>query len=135
MRGLQRGNHAYLVAESNSVDRAQMMIVFLDQLSAPSVVLDNLLVGHTRQKLMGCAWINADNMRRLSSGEFVEAFSCLCIPQLHVAIVAGRDELGPTGVEVDVVHGLVVAGVGPQELPLMIHIPQRNLRISRGGEK
>jgi hypothetical protein len=37
---------AHLVTESDSVHRSQVMIIFLNHLSAPGIVLQNLLVMH-----------------------------------------------------------------------------------------
>jgi hypothetical protein len=103
------------------------MVIFLHQLAAPGIILQDLLVVHTRQELVRHARVDPHNMRRLARSELVDALSSLGIPKLHVPVVTGRDELRATGVEVDVVHGLGMARVRPQQLPLMVYIPYSNL--------
>ena len=80
---------------------------------------------------MWCTGIDAHNMGCLASCEFVQALSGLSIPQLHVAIVTGRDELRSIGVEIDVVDRLGMARVGPQQLSLVVCVPDGNLRVCR----
>ena len=126
---------SYLVAEGDSIDGTQVVIVFLHHLSTPSVVLQDLLVAHTRKELVWCAWIDAHNMRRLSSCELVQALSSFCIPQLHVAIVAGRYELCAAWVEIDVVDRLVVPRVRPQQFSLVIYVPYGDLGVCRCREE
>jgi hypothetical protein len=71
---------SYLVAECDGVDRSEMVVVLLHQLPTPGVILEDLLVTHAGQKLMRSARIDAHNVRRLASSEFVEAFACFRVP-------------------------------------------------------
>jgi hypothetical protein len=80
-------------------------------------------VGYTR--------IDADNMRRLSGCEFVETFSSFGVPELHISVIAGRNELRSTRVEVDVIDRFGMPGKCSQELPLMVYVPKGDLRIRR----
>lgn len=89
------------------------MIVFLHHLATPRVVLQDLLVCHTSQELMRCAWVDANDVRRFACGKFVQTFTSLSIPKLHVAIVAGRDELCTSRIEIDIIDRLRVTRVSP----------------------
>jgi hypothetical protein len=113
----------YFVTECNRVDRAQVMIVFLDHLATSCVILHNLLVGHTSQELVRHAWIDTNHMRRLSSSELVETFSSLRIPHLHIAIVTGRNEFCSVRGKIDVVHRLGMPRKCPQKLSLVVYVP------------
>lgn len=62
---------------------------------------------------MWCAWVDAHDVRCLSTRELVQAFASLGIPELHVAIITRRYELCAAGVEINVIDRLVVPRVCP----------------------
>ena len=112
-----------------------MMIIFLNQIPAPSIILQDLLIRHPSQELMRRTRIDTDNMRRLARRKLVDAFTSLRIPKLHIAIIASRKKLFTIGRKVNIVNRLGVAGEGPKQLALVIHIPERNLGVGGSGEK
>jgi hypothetical protein len=86
-----------LVHEGDSVDRTQMLIVFLRDLPRVHVILlksagcrdvsfnihlDNFLVHHTCQEdvLFVFVWMEPENMCHLSIGEVLETLSSFCVP-------------------------------------------------------
>ena len=107
------------------------MVVFLHHFSAPGIVLQDFLVVHSREELVRHAGIDTHDVRCLARRELVDALSSLRVPELHISVVAGRDELRAGGVEVDVVDRLGVSSVRPQQFPLMVYVPYSNLRVCR----
>ena len=72
-----------------------MVVVFLDYLFRAGVELDDLFVAHACNELVveGRVGVEPDDMRNLASCEAMKAFSGLCIPELHVAVVGSCQEL------------------------------------------
>lgn len=112
-----------------------MVIVLLHHLSTPRVILQDLLVCHTSQELVRSIRVDADDVRCLARGELVQTFASLGIPNLHIAVVAGRDELCTSRVEIDIVNGLCVARVCSQQFSLMVDVPNSDLGICRCRKK
>ena len=50
--------------------------------------------------------VELDAVRSLLVGEATQTLSCLCVPQLDVAVIATAEELSPIVVEADVTHCL-----------------------------
>lgn len=69
---------------------------------------------------MWCAWVDANDMWSLASRELADAFSSLCIPQFHKAIITGRNELSTTGIEINIVDRLGMARVCSKKLSLVV---------------
>lgn len=60
----------------------------------------------------------------LAAGEARDALACLRVPQLDVAVVRGREEVGAGVVEADIAYGLTVAVERANAAALLVHLPQ-----------
>ena len=112
-----------------------MVVVFLGHFAGDGVELDDLFVGHAGEEFGGFRGVEFDTVGYSAGFEASDAFTGLGVPELHVAVVTRGYELCARGVEVDVVDGLCVAGVGAQKLALVVYIPESNLRVCRSREQ
>lgn len=101
-----------------------MLVVLLRDLPAVGVVLHNLLVVHSRQEDVGLCGVEADAVGHLAVAEGLDALAGLGVPQLHLAIEAGREEFGAIGGEADVAHSFAVTHEGAQTFAFAIDVPE-----------
>lgn len=105
--------------------------------------LNNLLVGHSGEENVFVVRVEFDTVRNLAIRECLLARACrrsrrsawrksvargakrtsLRIPQLHLTIESGRQELRTARIERDVVHGLRVTHERPQAFAFVVDVP------------
>lgn len=109
---------AVFVAESDGVDRLQMVIVLLRHFAGAGVELDDLLVGGADEEFVRVGGrVEAEDVGHglgggLEAGDAGPGFG---VPELHVAVVGAGEEVGARGGEGGVGHGFGVAGVCAEE--------------------
>ena len=120
----RRHESSILVDEGNGVDRSQVLVVCLDYLVRSCIVLCmvvrshrlievpthlyDLLVLHTCQEdvlLVGVRMV-FDHIGNLAIREGLDALAGLCIPDLDMPIIRGRQELRALRVESDILDRL-----------------------------
>ena len=128
---------AGLVDEGDGVDGAEVVVVFLGELAGAGVVLDDFLVRHAGEEGGRVVRVRVprDTVRDLARREARVALARFCIPEFHVAVIRGGDELRSRGVEGDVVDGAGVAGIGAEELSLVEGVPDFDFAVCGGGEE
>jgi len=86
---------------------------------------------HARQEniLFIIVRIESDTDSPMPSMEPAFDLSCLGIPQFHVVVERGRNELGTIVVEIDVANRHFVPGIRSDQLSIAVDFPQFNLAI------
>lgn len=104
----RRNKTTVVVHKGDRVDGSQMVVVVLRALPGACVELNNLLVGHTSQKLVRMLRIGveADNVRYLARRESADALAVLRVPKLDVPIEGRCEEGFPRGIERSICDGL-----------------------------
>lgn len=69
---------------------------------------------------------------RCESGHYIARFG---IPQLYVAIIRGRQEIGTPVVPRNILDGLPVTGEGAYAASLAVNLPQFDATVHRSGEQ
>ena len=125
------------VDEGDGVDGAQVVVVFLGERAGAGVELDDLLVRHAGEELVRVRGrrVEADDVRDLAGCEAGGAFAVFGVPELHLAVVGGGQEVGAGGVEGGVGDGFGVAGIGAQQFALVVDVPDLDFAVGRGGEE
>jgi hypothetical protein len=94
-----------LITKRDRIHRIEMVIILLHNLATPHIKLHNLLIPHARHELIVIPRVIPHHMRRLPRRELGLALPRLRVPDLHVAVVARCEELGPAVTEGDIVTG------------------------------
>ena len=63
------------------------------------------------------------------------AFAVFGVPELHLPVVGGAEEVRACVVEGDVGDGFGVPGVGAQEGAVVVHVPELDFAVGGGGEQ
>ena len=126
-----------LVDESDGVDGAEVVVVFLGHFAGAGVELDDLLVGHTGEEFVGGGGggVEADDVRDFAGGEAGDAFAVFGVPEFHLAVVGGGEEGYAGGREGAVCDGFGVAGEGAEEGAGMVDVPEFEFCVGGGGEE
>ncbi len=125
------------VDEGDGVDGAEVVVVLLRERAGAGVELDDLLVRHAREELVRVrgGWVEANDVRDLARAEAGGAFAVFGVPQLHLPVVGGGEEVAAGGVEGGVADGFAVARVGAQQVALVVDVPELDFAVGRGGEE
>lgn len=134
-------------ASEKETHRTQVLIVLLHNLARPHVVLNDLLVRHSREEDVLVVGVKLDTVGDLAVREGLLAGACydrrgisavahhaqktkrakrtsLGIPKLHLTIERRGKELSSSRVKVHVVHGLGVTHEGTQTFTLAVDVPE-----------
>ena len=134
-----RDEAAGRVTEGERVDWAEVVVVFLDEgavgggrgrgvvsgIADARVELDDLLVGHASQKLVPervLARIEPNHVRRLPRRVAAQTGPCLGVPEFHLPVVGCGEEASAVAVHRDIVDGLGMAVIRPEQFPLVVDV-------------
>lgn len=125
------------VDEGDGVHGPEVVVVFLGEGAGAGVELDDFLVGHAGEELVRVrrGRVEADDVRDLAGGEAGRAFAVFGVPELHLAVVGGGEEVAAGGVEGGVGDRFAVAGVGAQQFALVVHVPDLDFAVGGRGEQ
>mmetsp|Transcript_82505 Transcript_82505/g.212563 ORF Transcript_82505/g.212563 Transcript_82505/m.212563 type:complete len:429 (+) Transcript_82505:151-1437(+) len=126
-----------LFAERHRVHGAEVLVVLLHDGLGIRVPLHRLLVRAPADDdiLLRRIGVNSDAERSLLVGEGRNDLAGLSVPILDVLVVGDTVELAAIAGEVDVAHSLVVTQVCPEALPLVVVVPDHDLRVHAGREQ
>ena len=79
--------------------------------------------------------MEADDVGDFSRREARDAFAVFGVPELHLAVVGGGEEVGAGGVEGGVCDGFGVAGVGAEEFAVVVDVPELDFGVGGRGEE
>mmetsp|Transcript_12692 Transcript_12692/g.32328 ORF Transcript_12692/g.32328 Transcript_12692/m.32328 type:complete len:360 (-) Transcript_12692:538-1617(-) len=126
------GDEAALVAhEGDGVHRLQMPVVLLHHLLGARVPLHHLVVALPAQELVVVLGIGVEAHadRHPALAKVAQTLAGLGVPQLHLPIHRGAQELPSVVVERDVTHVLLVPQIGAHTAPVVVHIPDLHLAV------
>lgn len=88
--------------------------------------LNDFLVRHTSQEdvLLVFVRMETNDVWYLPISKALDALSCLCVPELHGAIVGARQELTSVIRKAYVLHSLGMAIEGTETVPVGVDIPE-----------
>lgn len=127
-----------LVDKGNRVDRAQMLVVLLNDVPRVGVKLVDFLVGTSSEEnmLLVRVRVEADTVRDLVVGrESRNAFARFRVPQLDHLIITRRQKPSSIIVESNVSDTFRVAVESPQAAAVVVNVPQLDFAVHTCGEQ
>ena len=119
------------VNKRDGIDCCQVVVVLLNQFAGAGIELNDLLVGHTSQELVGvlCTRVESNDVWRLAGRETTKALAILGVPEFDLAVVGCCEECFPGGMEICVGDSFGVARESAQKLARMECIPDLCLAV------